>query len=356
MGGVIPSLFFLRMKIVKIAKHACVRVQKEALPLLNRGHDVHLITEKIPRYADYYRTVTQVITPAQLYQSILLHKDADIFHVHNEPSWFVTAVKELLPEKPVVIDVHDSLLGRVMPENKEAVRVSVDERNNFILADAHVFVSESLREICQSDFNLTQPYCVLPSYVPKRFYCIDAWRWLGGLVYEGRIDLPEKIERNKDIKFFQYCDYTELAKSLSEIGITFSLYSPQSNPDAVVEHYGDTAMYKGQYLYEDMIRHVGRHDWGLVGNLGIHPAWQVALPNKLFEYMAAGIPTVVFNAHESAEFIKKTGMGIVVDSPEELKERWKEKRECRENVIKKRRQFCMEAHIHKVEHLYREIT
>lgn len=344
------------MKIVKIANHCCIRVQKEALPLLEKGHNVHLITHKIPRFGDYYKTISVVTTPAQLYRSIMLHGDADVFHVHNEPSWYVTVVKELFPDKPVVLDVHDTILGRVWPENTEAVRISVDERNNFILADAHVFVSESMRKVCQTDFGLEQPYCVLPSYVPERFNCIDAWRWLGGVTYEGRIDLPEKVERNKDLKFFEYCDYTEMAIAMTNAGITLSFYSPQADPQKVIDHYGGTAIYKGQYLYEQMIRHVARHDWGLVGNLGIHPAWQIALPNKLFEYMAAGVPVVVFNAAECADFVKEHGVGIVVEDPEELKERWGEKRKCRENVIKKRRGFTMENHIHKVEALYNELV
>jgi glycosyltransferase involved in cell wall biosynthesis len=343
------------MKIVKIAKHCCIRVQKEALPLLAKGYDVHLITERIPRFGDYYKTVMQYFTPAQMYQSIKAHSDADIFHVHNEPSWFVTMVKELFPDKPVVLDVHDSLLGR-LDAGCEGVRISVDERNNFVLADAHVFVSESLKRVCQKDFGLEQPSAILPSYVPARFYCFDAWRWLGGVVYEGRIDLPEKIERNASVRFFSYCDYTDMAEALTNEGIGFYFYAGQKENEDFQAHYGDTATYKGGYVFEDMIRRVARHDWGLVGNIENHPAWNVALPNKLFEYMAAGIPVVVFNASECAEFVKEHGVGIVVRSVKEFKERWKEKRKCRENVIKKRRQFAMENHISRVEDLYRELV
>lgn len=345
------------MKIVKIARHACVRVQKEALPLLANGHDVHLVTHKIPRFGDYYRTVTVAHRQAQLYQSLKLHADADVFHVHNEPSWYVTCVKELYPDKPVVLDVHDSMLVRVAPDDKDSVRVSVDERNNFTLADALVFVSDPLRDVVVSDFGLDQPNIVLPSYVPKRFISIDSWRWLGGIVYEGRVDTPEKLENgDPNLRFFSYCDYLPLAKALQDIGITLYIYSPQEDPDKFCEVYDGHAIYKGQYLYEDMIRHVGRHDWGLVGNLGDHPAWQVAMPNKLFEYMAAGVPVVAMNASESANFIREHGVGIVVDSVDELKARWKEKRACRANVIKKRRGFVMEAHIHELEQLYRAIV
>ena len=326
------------------------------LPLLSKGYDVHLICQKIPAFGDYYKTISVATVPDQLFDEIALHGDADVFHVHNEPSWYVGCVKEVFPDKPVVLDVHDTMLVRIDPDDEEHTRISVDERNNFTLADAHVFVSETVKEVCQREFSLSQPNIVLPSYVPKRFISIDPWKWLGGVVYEGRLDLPEKIKNGpKGTEFFSYCDYTNLAKQLSEQGIMLFLYLA-SKSDGVQDHYGDTASFQGGYVFNDLIRKIGRHDWGLVGNIGNHPAWQAAMPNKLFEYMCAGVPPVVFNAKEAGRFVKEHDVGIVVDSAEELKDRWKEKRRCRANVFKKRSLFYMENHIGKLEDLYRELV
>lgn len=343
------------MKIVKIANHSCMRVQKEALPLIAKGYDVHLICQKIPPFGDHYKTISVATVPDQLFDNIALHKDADIFHVHNEPSWYVSCVKEVFPNKPVVLDIHDTMLVRVNEDDEENTRISVDERNNFTLADAHVFVSNTVKSVCQKEFSLSQPNIVLPSYVPKRFIRIDPWKWLGGVVYEGRLDLPEKIKRNKNLKFFSYCDFTEIAKELHKNEIMLFLYLG-SKSDGVQEHYGDTASFQGGYVFNEMIRKIGRHDWGLVGNLGNHPAWQAAMPNKLFEYMCAGVPPVVIQAKEAAEFVLEHDVGIVVESIEELKDRWKEKRWCRKNIFEKRSMFYMENHIGKLESLYHEFV
>jgi len=101
---------------------------------------------------------------------------------------------------------------------------------------------------------------------------------------------------------------------------------------------------------------LGSHDWGLVGNLHPHEEWRNALPNKLFDYMAGCTPVVAMNAEHSAEWILKYDIGIVVDSLEELGQRWREHREKRKNVIRQRRLFEMENHIHELEALYREVS
>jgi glycosyltransferase involved in cell wall biosynthesis len=84
--------------------------------------------------------------------------------------------------------------------------------------------------------------------------------------------------------------------------------------------------------------------------------WDVAMPNKLFEYMATGVPVVAMNAADCSKFVKDTGVGIAVEGPEELGERWKEHRDCRGRVFKERQAWSMNAHIHKLEQFYKEVT
>ena len=341
-------------KIVMIARHCCIRVQKIALPLLDDGYDVHCIAHRIPAYGDHYRSVMIYQNLEQLYEAINIHKDADIFHVHNEPSWFVTAVKTVT-DKPVILDAHDSMLLRILPEDEEHVRISVDERNNFQLADAHVFVSSSMAEICREEFGLNgQPYVILPSYVPKRFYRVDAWKWLGGICYEGRIDLPHEIGA-EEMEFFEYCDYTDLAKELKQAGIPFHLYTPRKDED-IQGHYKDTAIWRGSYEFDKLIRKLGRHDWGLLGNLKEFPVWQHAMPNKLFEYLAAGIPIIALNAKLAGEWVEEQGFGIDVSNVSSIKDLWTEHRRCRKNIVKHRMAWCMERHIWRIQELYERLS
>jgi hypothetical protein len=346
-----------------VAGHCCIRVQKMALPLIHKGHEVHLIGSKIPSFWQNYKTFTMCADIEQYQAAIKLHPDADVFHCHNEPSWFVTAVKEVFPDKTVLLDVHDSYLARSTREQATEkldsgafhVRVTAEERNNFQLADALNFPSGALSDLVCGEFNLKQPHMVLPSYVPSMFYRYEGRDWHGGLVYEGKVNLPSET-KGKSVGF-EYCDYTDVAERCDKLGMDFHLYSARSD-DKFREYY---SKYKQVFihqplLYDELMKSIGRHDWGLVGNTIETSEWNVAAPNKLFEYFAAGLPAVSMNAAWCSEFLEYTGMGMSVSGPEELAERWSEHRHYRPAVIKHRKEWAMEAHISKLEEFYRAIA
>ena len=351
-----------KLTVVMLAAHACIRVQKEALALIEKGHHVHLISLHPPSFADAYRSYVHCFNLEQFWEAIRIYSGvADIFHAHNEPSYFVTMVKEIC-DKPVVMDVHDSFLARITPEEedkrmeqgKRRIRVSTEERNNFQLADALVFPGKSFAKVVLDEFRLLQPHLVLPSYLPRSLYCYDAKEWLGGLVYEGRVDVKEDTEKDDRNCVFKYTDYEEMAKKCKEVGIDFHLQVVRKDKE-FMKVYGDIAYVHPPVGWDKLLRKISRHDWGLVGNIFPTREWELALPNKLFEYAAAGVPTVAINAKESAEFINEHGLGIAVESVEELADRWGEHRKWRAEVIRKRQSLCMEEHIGKLETLYTEV-
>lgn len=350
------------MNIVKMAWHACARVDKMALPLLDHGHEVHLLASRLSVHHNLYTTYSVTEGMDQTVNAIKIYsKFADLFHVHNEPSWYVSVVKECC-DVPVVIDVHDSYLSRVTDdevdevraEGKEAFRITTEERNNFQLADGLVYPSKPFGDIVGKEFNLTQPSLVLPSYCYKKDYQYSCKEWLGGITYQGRVDLKKDIEKVEFLRGFRYCDYEEMAKELTKEDIAFHLYSVKSDKE-FKEVYDDICIIHQGRSRDDLFPALSRHDWGLVGNIFPTPEWDVALPNKLFEYVASCVPIVAINARESARFIKEHDIGIEVESIQELKDRWSEHEKYRHNLIKKRQQFTMDVHIHQLEELYGKV-
>lgn len=323
---------------------------------MDRGHEVHLIAGKVVGFTDNYKTYTIFQNPDQCYDSIALLKDVDVFHVHNEPSWFVNVIKAVHGDKiPVVLDVHDSYLIRY-PEgepNLKTPRITADERYNFQLADGHVFVSQPMADICRNTFKLEQPYAVLPSYMPKRFYRVDSFRWAGGIVYEGRVDLTENLESHNS--FFAYCDYRELAKELRENKLAFYIFAPNRDVAEYNKAYDGNAFFLPAQDPEKLIRRLGCHHYGILGNLQVHEAWKYALPNKLFDYLAAGTPVIAMNAPLAGQFVEENGFGINVTSVQEIVDAWDRTREFRSNIAKYRFDWCMEEHIDVVEKLYRKL-
>lgn len=346
--------------MVMVAGHCCIRVQKMAIPLIEKGHNVHLIGMKVPVWHEQYKTFTYCADVGQMLDALKLYDkgaDVDVFHCHNEPSWFVSALKEIT-DKPVVMDVHDSYLARSTPEEatealdagRDHIRVLTEERNNFQMADALVFPGEDFKKVVCNEFGLKQPTLTLPSYVPSRFYRYSTRDWHGGLVYEGKVNLPS--ESRGYSSGFAYCDYTDLSRRTKEIGMDLHFYANRTDKK-FGEHYSEFAYIHRPLPFEELLNSVSRHDWGLVGNTIKTREWEVAMPNKLFEYMASGLPVASINATECSKFVEGTDVGITVSGPEELAERWSEHRDKRKKVFKERQAWSMNAHIHKLEDFYR---
>jgi hypothetical protein len=345
------------LKIVKVSHHSCIRVHKQAMALLNKGYDVHLLANKWVEYASIYHSFGHWLDLAQLHNLIKLHAPTtDVFHCHNEPSWFVTLIKETC-DVPVVLDVHDSFSQRITDseveerfekDGTELVRITAEERNNFQLADGLIFPGGKFGENIRDEFDLRQPYLTLPSFLPRHLYRYNIQDWLGGLVYEGKVQL--NVEGRLSYGF-RYCDYLDLAKSCKSVGMDFHLYSREDNE--FISAYQDYALLHKPVAYANLIKEIARHDWGLVGNINHTPEWEIAFPNKMFEYIAAGVPIAVINAEECAKFVLENGIGIVVESLEELAERWAEHRLCRERLIRNRQKWSMDANIEKLESFYK---
>lgn len=350
-----------KLNIVMVSGHGCIRCQKEAIPLIQAGHTVHMIARKVPSFADQYASLTICANVEQYREAVRVYANvADVFHIQNEPSWYGLLVKEMC-DKPVVMDVHDTFLTRSTPDEDEQqrqsggrhVRITCEERTAFQSADALVFVSDTVRDDVVGEFKLNQPSIVLPSYVPIGLYKYQFGEWLGDLVYEGKVTLPEE-NREVGATGFYYCDYMDLAKQTVDAGITFHLY-PGRTDEEFMKAYKDLAAVHEPLPYAKLLQAISRHDWGVVGNTVDSPQWQKTLPNKLYDYVASGVPIVAFNASESSKVLEEYGIGITVSSIEELAGRWREHRTCRDRLIKVRGQLSMEAHIGRLLDLYRQL-
>lgn len=353
-----------KLSIGIVAGHCCIRVMKQAVPLMEHcGHRVLLASQKVPSLAGSLDLYCQTFSISQLRSFIrLVDHQVDLYYCHNEPSWFVTCIKEI-SKKPVVLDIHDSFLARLTPEQHEkhieegtnVIRITPEERNNFQLADGLVFPSTPFANLVRNEFKLTQPWLILPSYLPHNLFGYQQNKdWYGGLVYEGRVDLPGKIkEQIEHSAGFVYTDYSDFARQCKDIGIDFHIYARADEEFQAV--YKDIAISHKPEAYNVLIEKLSRHDWGLVGNSFHTPEWEVALPNKLWEYVAAGTPVVSMNAKHCSEILDEYGIGMTVNSVQEIADRWREHTEIRKNLLRVRGQFAMENNIHLLEELFQEV-
>ena len=324
------------MKVLVVAHRLCSRTMKQ-MAALSKTEELHLITNTIPT-ADLFKTISFFHEARGLRDALKRYEDFDIIHAVSEPSWVIFAIREIFPNKKIVFDWHDAQIWR----SKKIEDSSTEERLASNWVDGIIVPSQSCKRLIDTKL----PCLVLPPYVNEEHISYKSWGYIGGIVYEGRVDVPEFS------KFMDYCKYEDLCKEFEKEGLEFSIYSPMSGRPRHLEVYKNICSWNKGQQHDELINLMGVYDWGICGNLKKFREWDVAMPNKLFEYMAAGIPIIALNARETGKFVEKHGIGIYVKSVQEIKDRWDERDACQKNVMLKRNQFTMEKHIHKVKELY----
>lgn len=344
----------MKPKICMVGWHTCIRVTKMAQTLIKKGYEVHLITGMLPimynSYAsvqvynigDWYRGSTAP-SVHQLVNAVRSLRDkVDVFHVHNEPDWIVNVVAENKGKAKLIYDIHDLLSIRTKREEP-------DERRAIENADAIVTISEPYKNQIKSKYKIKKPFIVIKSCVPEDLYVLKPLSHADGIVYEGGVN-PVISNMN----FLQYRNFAGFLKYCNDNKINFHIFP--ADPGFDYSYYRNN----GAYLYPPkmyplLLEELSRFDFGFAGTPIPDPEFAGSLPNKIFEYAAAGIPSLVFNAPTSAEFVEKNGLGVAIKSDEDVKKAISEKDKLKELVLKNRWNFTMQKEIAGLENLYGEI-
>ena len=338
------------MLVVSLSYKCCIRVAKQGLALLENGVGVHFLQRDIANQEIKYLLPSQEYwsSTAQLPGKLARLPSDAIIHVHNEPDYLVGVAKKARPDLPVVYDCHDLNSQRIGEADEH-------EREAMAMADAYIFPSLGYKQGATKYHRLPKhkPKLLLYSMCTRGMFVHLPKPYVGGVVYEGGL-----IANNQD-SIYAYRDYQDIARALTRAGVPMALYGVSPTVQAAYLETG--AMCFPMVPYSKMLSQLSRYDWGLVGCPVDHPQWQKAMPNKLFEYMAAGIPVLVHNAAECAQFVSEYEVGVVAEDLDELVEIAADKKDkglakyYRNNVERVRRQFVMNRQIGKLIRLYKEL-
>jgi len=255
---------------------------------------------------------------------------------------------------PRVLEVHDTGYANT---RKREEKIEMKALN---MADGIICVSPAMLEYIDNRhprIKVKNKAIVVYSYpshkmlpkpnaeMPENFYrCI----YQGGIVNSF----------NKDSKY-NHRYYYPYFEALCKNGINIDVYPSHRNVFDFEKYVCISGLEMKQSVSALELYNIIRdYDFGFIGyNRRCNaPVMDMAMPNKLFEYIACGIPVMTMNYSSLAKFVTDTGTGIVVDDDMSLPARFDSKMvQAKMRCLEIGRNYVMEKQTDKIKKFYRRI-
>ncbi|MCZ7403010.1 MAG: glycosyltransferase [Candidatus Methanoperedens sp.] len=383
------------MNILFLHQSPCIRAYREGYALKNNASDIKLfliyqgksLNQKYGFGDEIFDKMIK-LPPGNLWFYIknrnklydLIEKlDIDIIHAHNFPDTFAfTAIK--YKKKPVIYDIHDmySLFDykEMMfssPKTAFANMVTFGLYPHTIFkffekycirnANAIIVVSEYMKKEVEKYRGQDKNIFVMPNFIldkdlrnlePKKD-SIKKSRLK--IVFEGSLGAPKTAG-----------DLTDTINSLGCIkNIELHIYGfswKQAYIDYHMESIKkyDNVFFHGKVTPDELLALLPQYDCGIVPDYKSKTTRHLhsQMPNKLFEYLAAGLPILSGNFFSLKHFITENKIGCIynnlddgiIQAVEEIENNYSL---YYQNVLDIRKKYTWENHIPNVIILYREL-
>ena len=366
---------YLIMNILFLQEQPCVRTLKYAQGLKKYDNNIRLF------FGYHGKTLTQFygagnelfcewiklnnIPTEYMLPDIVDKLNIDLIHSHNAPDNLTVAAIHYLGNKvPIIHDIHDLNSIRKTPYDDGINRIKLkhqhlvaQERTAIEESSGIITVSQEIISIIRHKYDFdSQRYLVFPNFVSEDMIPISLKQKLSHktgkihIVYEGHLD------NNSDGHY----DLLSIFKEIAHHEIQIHIYASREN--AI---YKDLALrnkfihYHGNLPLKILLSEITQYDFGWAGfNTRINKIHtNTVLPNKIFEYISAGLPVISFPHKAQKDFLEKNNLGIIIKDLKNLKKDLKTPKV--KGIIKsahqKRFSFTTRKNIERIYNFYKKI-
>jgi glycosyltransferase involved in cell wall biosynthesis len=302
-------------------------------------------------------------TAAELRKIVATH-DINLIHSHNAPDALTNLCIDLFGgEIPIVHDIHDLMSARKtayedgLHKAHDSVNSREEERQAIEGSDAVITVSDEIFNIARRQgYRLPEIAHVYANYIPERF--IPKTLPQNGPNLAGR---PMRIVYEGFVSSNGgHYDLRTIFRALAAEGIEVHIYPSRHNSDyQSLADIVPNIVYHGSLSPEKLFKEITQYDFGWAGfNDTLNRVHlDTVLPNKLFEYIACGLPVISFPHEALKHFLETHHAGLVIDTISGLAERLRtlEMVAVRGNVRRHRWDFTVEANIGWIVNIYRQL-
>ncbi len=361
------------MHILFVQPQPCIRALKYAEGLRKNHSDIRLL------FAYSGLTLTELYghgdecfdawfplgdDPVSELRKIVDKYAINLIHSHNAPDTLTNlCIDQFNGIIPIVHDIHDLMSARKtayedgLSKACDVADWREEEQRAIECSDAVITVSDEIFNLAQQQgYRLPEITHVNANYTLERFIPLTLPQHKHNtdnrpirVVYEGFIS-------NNNSHY----DLRTIFLALAVQGIEVHIYPSRENADyRVLADTTPNIICHPSLAPERLFEEITQYDFGWAGfNDTLNRVHlDTVLPNKLFEYIACGLPVIGFKHKSVKHFLEKHQLGFVVDTVAGLADRLRVPQiaSMRENVRAHRRDFTVEANIGRIVDIYREL-
>ena len=341
------------LNILFVQNYPCIRNYKMATALKSRGHTVTLAYTKY-RLSQVYKGLSD-----NVYDSCIklrdnrhlwdISGDYDIIHCHNEPDELT--VVALGGDTPIVHDTHDLISLKYEGNKNISFFEGIANRG----AAGRVYSTPYQMEEARRLYGINGPSIVYYNYTsradrPKRYLPkLSDKDGSVHIVYEGGVGGIDGNHRDFTSPFFD----------LADKGFHIHIY-PASYDKKIEQHYSS---HKNVHFYspvspKQIMEIMTQYDYGIIPfNLakGNKRFLDSTIANKIFEYLASGLPVITSPLKTYIEYFQNNPVGITYETPQDIIDGIPRLKEIASNTDFTKHIFTYEGEIERLEEFYYKI-
>jgi len=356
------------------------RVLREAKTLSNNGYDVVILAlsekKKIEKkeimgitikYEQRNYPVNSILGKIDFFKNfvkVAIEENADVYHAHDLSTLLECYIASNVNNSKLVYDSHELVVIGKKIKRIGNIYSQVIENLFINQADAVITVNEFIANILEKEYSLENTPTILMNLPDTRYY--GNKNKLKTQKETIRLDKEKTVlfvgNLSKDRGLF------DLIKSMDYLNESYKLLMiGDGDIRNELEKYAKKNQLVNQISFLDFIDYQGLIDKVKLADAGIYCNYRTNLsyyystPNKLFEYLVAGLPIIAPNYPFYRKFLKDNRIGLLLEeiSPDEIAKKIKKMfeneqlyEEFKNNVLKIRGKWVWENEEKKLIELY----